>query len=102
MSDGSPAGHAVGPTGPTGPTKPAGAQGSIGPTGAGGGSGAPGSPGYVAPPAPSLKTTAKPWQETPQGVGLTHGYDVMRTAFATTLPGQLKQLDLLAHKPIGG
>ncbi|HEY1716211.1 MAG TPA: hypothetical protein VGG07_25160 [Solirubrobacteraceae bacterium] len=102
MSTNDSAGHAVGKTGPTGPTSTTTTQGPTGPTGAGGGSGAPGSPGYIAPPSSHPAAHAKPWQETPQGSGLTHGYDVLRTAFAVTMPNQRQQFETLAHRPIGG
>lgn len=45
---------------------------------------------------------ARSWQESPRGASLGHGYDVVRTAFAVTMPGQLQQFQHLTHRPLGG
>ena len=42
------------------------------------------------------------WDALPQGVLLGSGYHAMRYAFVAALPSLRHQMDLLAHRPIGG
>lgn len=78
-------GHEVGPSG--GPSSPKPKQA---PTGAGGATGT------------HTVTKAKVWNETPQGANLDHAYNSMRSTFAVTIPVIRGQLQLLAHRRIGG
>jgi hypothetical protein len=96
-STGSTGGYGVGPTGPTGPG-PTPITIAPGPTGAGGPTGV----GQYPPGAQVALTPLASWDAQPAAAGLNAGYDAFRQTFQKTLPSQRAQLEILAHRGIGG